>query len=349
MVHKKLTQEQKTANIKQITKYNMRKVIFFVTLLFLGLNVMAQDVSVSISDGIGDGEVKRRMERGISDLLSEINRACAQERALRLDNIDMALSGKRSLQALWKNLHFLCEDNSIVERCLTTAEGYAIRNIYVEVNPMVQNYNDEKERALTIRLTRDGKIASIAMAASDAVYGRIMEQGLSVTDLERRATILSFVENYRSFYDEKDLASINRVFSEDAIIITGTVPMVKTGSSDMGSWSQNIKYTVQNKAKYIKNLAANFKRNRYIKVTFSDVEVVRHPANPNYYGVTLHQHWKSSNYEDDGYLLLIWEFRDGEDPLIHYRTWQPDRIGKRSLSKDEIINIMDFNIPSIAQ
>lgn len=261
----------------------------------------------------------------------------------------MALSGKRSLQALWKNLHFLCEDNSIVERCLTTAEGYAIRNIYVEVNPMVQNYNDEKERALTIRLTRDGKIASIAMAASDAVYGRIMEQGLSVTDLERRATILSFVENYRSFYDEKDLASINRVFSEDAIIITGTVPMVKTGSSDMGSWSQNIKYTVQNKAKYIKNLAANFKRNRYIKVTFSDVEVVRHPANPNYYGVTLHQHWKSSNYEDDGYLLLIWEFRDGEDPLIHYRTWQPDRIGKRSLSKDEIINIMDFNIPSIAQ
>lgn len=65
----------------------MRKVIFFVTLLFLGLNVMAQDVSVSISDGIGDGEVKRRMERGISDLLSEINRACAQERALRLDNM----------------------------------------------------------------------------------------------------------------------------------------------------------------------------------------------------------------------------------------------------------------------
>jgi len=115
----------------------------------------------------------------------------------------------------------------------------------------------------------------------------------------------------------------------------------------MGSWREQIKYKVQNKPQYLNSLATNFKNNKYIKVTFSDVEVVRHPANPNYYGVTLHQHWKSSNYEDDGYLLLIWEFHDGQDPIIHYRTWQPDRIGSHSLTKDEIINIMDFNIPTL--
>jgi hypothetical protein len=259
----------------------------------------------------------------------------------------MALSGKRSLQALWQNLHFLCEDNEIVERCLTSAEGYVIRNIYTQVNPMIEDYSDEPERALTIRLTREGQIASVAMAASDAVYGRIMEQGLSVTDFERRTTILSFVENYRSFYDEKDLNSIDRVFSDDAIIITGTVPMQRNVSSDMQSWREQITYKVQSKPQYLKSLDANFKRNKYIKVTFSDVEVVRHPANPNYYGVTLHQHWKSSTYEDDGYLLLIWEFHDGQDPVIHYRTWQPDRIGSHTLTKDEIINIMDFNIPTL--
>jgi hypothetical protein len=212
---------------------------------------------------------------------------------------------------------------------------------------MIEGYDDEPERALTIRLTRDGQIASVTMAASDAVYGRIMEQGISVTDLERRTTILSFVENYRSFYDEKDLNSIDRVFSDDAIIITGTVPMQRSVSNDMGAWREQIKYKVQNKPQYLSSLAANFKRNKYIKVTFSDVEVVRHPANPNYYGVTLHQHWKSSTYEDDGYLLLIWEFRDGEDPIIHYRTWQPDHIGAVPLPKDEIINIMDFNIPTL--
>ena len=319
----------------------MKRIQTTVLLLALALGVMAQDIQMTIVDGIQNQTVKQRIERGISGLLSEINRACAQERPLQLDNVDMALSGKRSLQALWQNLHFLCEDNQIVERCLTSAEGYVIRNIYVEVNPMIE------ERALTIRLTREGQIASVAMAASDAVYGRIMEQGLSVTDMERRITILSFVENYRSFYDEKDLNSIDRVFSDDAIIITGTVPMQRNASSDIQSWREQIKYKVQNKPQYLNSLAANFKRNKYIKVTFSDVEVVRHPANPNYYGVTLHQHWKSSTYEDDGYLLLIWEFHDGQDPIIHYRTWQPDRIGSHSLSKDEIINIMDFNIPTL--
>lgn len=324
----------------------MKRIVVFVSLLFATLFVTAQDIKMTIVDGIQNQTIKSRIERGIAGLLSEINRACAQERPLQLDGIDMALSGKRSLEALWKNLHFLCEDNEIVERCLTSAEGYVIRNIYVEVNPMIEGYSDEPERALTIRLTREGQIASVAMAASDAVYGRIMEQGLSVTDMERRITILSFVENYRSFYDEKDLKSIDRVFSDDAIIITGTVPMQRNVSSDMQSWREQIKYKVQNKPQYLNSLAANFNRNKYIKVTFSDVEVVRHPKNPNYYGVTLHQHWKSSTYEDDGYLLLIWEFNDGQDPIIHYRTWQPDRIGSHTLSKDEIINIMDFNIPT---
>ena len=325
----------------------MKKLLTLFLFFSLSLGTMAQDIQMTIVDGIQNETVKKRMERGISQLLSEINRACSQERPLQLDDIDMALSGKRSLQALWKNLHFLCEDNQIVESCLTSAEGYVIRNIYTQVNPMIDGYNDEPVRALTIRLTREGQIASVAMAASDAVYGRIMEQGLSVTDLERRTTILSFVENYRSFYDEKDLNSIDRVFSDDAIIITGTVPLKRNRASDLQSWKEQITYKVQNKPQYLRSLATNFKQNKYIKVTFSDVKVVRHPANPNYYGVTLHQHWKSSTYEDDGYLLLVWEFQDGQDPIIHYRTWQPDKIGSKSLTEDEIINIMDFNIPTL--
>jgi len=324
----------------------MKHFIVFISLLGICLSAAAQEIKFSIVDGIQNQTVKSRIERGVSQLLSEINSACAQERPLQLDNVDMALSGKHSLQALWKNLHFLCEDSEILERCLTSAEGYVIRNIYTQVNPMIAGYDDEPERALTIRLTKDGQIASVAMAASDAVYGRIMDQGLSVTDLERRTTILSFVENYRSFYDEKDLKSIDRVFSNDAVIITATVTLQKK-KDDRQLLEPQIQYKVHNKPQYLSHLAANFKRNKYIKVTFSDVEVVRHPANPNYYGVTLHQHWKSSTYEDDGYLLLIWEFEDGKDPIIHYRTWQPDKIGPRSLTKDEIINIMDFNIPAL--
>jgi hypothetical protein len=323
----------------------MKKLSIFFMMICLASTMTAQDIKMTISDGIYNEPVKQRMERNIALLLSEINRACAQERPLQLDGIDMALGGKKSLQYLWKNLHFLVEDNEIVERCLTSAEGYVIRNIYIEVNPMIEGYDEEKERALTIRLTREGQIASVVMAASDMAYEKIVRNGLDVTDFERRQTILGFVENFRSHYDEKDINALRQVFSEDALIITGTVVMKRDYKGDRPSLKPEIIYKTQTKTEYLNNLAANFKRNKYIKVTFSEIEVVRHPTNPDFYAVTLRQHWDSSNYKDDGYLVLLWEFREGEDPIIHVRTWQPERVGNRSLSREEVINIMDFMIP----
>ena len=323
----------------------MKQILRKIILCLLPMGMMAQDIKFTINDGISNGPIKERMETGIKKLLCEINQACAQERPLRLDNIDMALGGKTSLQYLWQNLHFFCEDNEILERCLTSAEGYVIRNIYIRVNPMIEDYDEERERALTIRLTKDGQIASVVMAASDMAYEKIVRNGLNVTDLERRQTILGFVENFRSHYDEKDIDALQQVFSDDALIITGTVVMKRDYSGDMPQLKPEIIYKTQGKVEYLRNLEANFKRNKYIKVTFSEIEVVRHPTNPDYYAVTLRQHWKSSSYEDDGYLVLLWEFRDGFDPIIHVRTWQPERVGNRSLTKEEVINIMDFTIP----
>ena len=88
-------------NIQQ----TMRQLLATFLLAFCTLNSGAQDIKVTISDGISNLPVKQRMEKGISQLLSEINRACAQERSLQLDNIDMALGGKKSLQYLWQNFH----------------------------------------------------------------------------------------------------------------------------------------------------------------------------------------------------------------------------------------------------
>lgn len=327
----------------------MKKTAISIIVWCLTLTVMAQqDIRFTVSDGIKDIDAKQRMEKSISQLLTEINEACAQERPLALGAIDMAPGGKKSLGYLWQNLRFFCEDSEISERCLTSAEGYVIRNIYIQVNPMVEDYTDERNRELTIRLTRQGQIASVVIANSDHAYERIVQSGRSVTDFERRQTILAFVENFRSHYDEKDLNALRQVFSEDALIITGTVVMKKDFSGDRPQLRPEMTYKVQSKAEYLSNLDRCFKRNKYIKVTFSDIEVVRHPSNPDFYGVTLHQHWKSSTYEDDGYLVLIWEFREDDDPIIHVRSWQPDHIGNRTLSREEIINIMDFEIPQKA-
>ena len=325
----------------------MKRILSCTLLLTFCLWASAQqDISVSLQDGINDASLRNRMERNIAMLLSEVNRACAQERALQLEAIDMLPSGKMSLQHLWANLHFYCEDNAIVERCLTSTDGYVVRNIYIQVNPMVEDYDDESERELTVRLTKQGQIASAVISASEHAFERIIRTGSDIVDLERRQTILGFVENFRSHYDEKDISSLQRVFSDEALIITGSVVM-KRQSGDSPRLSPEITYKVQNKAQYMTNLEKVFRSSKYIKVTFSEIEVQRHPTNPNFYAVTLRQHWKSSSYEDDGYLVLLWEFREGEDPIIHVRTWQPERVGGRSLSAGEVININDFDIPRL--
>lgn len=305
----------------------------------------SNEVKLTLCEGIQDRAVKSRMERSASALLSEISRACAQERDLQLGAIDMLPAGKKSLQYLWDSFHFFCEDGEIVERCLTAADGYVVRNIYISVNPMIEDYDDDHERAIVIRFTKSGQLSSLTMAASAHTYERILQNGRDVTDFQRRQTILGFVENFRSHYDEKDIGALRQVFSDDALIITGSVVMKKDFSGDRPRLRPEITYRTQGKEEYLNNLQNTFLRNKYIKVTFSDIEVVRHPTNPDYYAVTLRQHWKSSTYEDDGYLVLLWEFSDYSDPIIHVRTWQPERVGNQSLQKDEIINIMDFNIP----
>lgn len=329
-----------------------RKIELLFLLLAISMGAASQDIKLSIVDGLTSRQTaeKQRMEKAVSALLSEINRACAQERSLNLAGIDMDASGKVSLQRLWENLHFYCEEPVIGARCITTSEGYAIRNIYIGVEPMIDEYTDERERSLTIRLTKAGQIANAVIATSDEAYERIVKTGLDVLDLQRRETILAFVENYRSHYDEKDLDAIRQVFSEDALIITGTVVQRKVSEGDRVRLKEEIVYHEHTKSSYLNSLAGIFKRNKYIKVTFSDIEVFRHPSNPDYYAVTLKQNWHAGNslsngYNDEGYLVLIWEFREGMDPIIHVRTWQPDRVGGKMLSRDDVFDIMDFTIP----
>ena len=110
-----------------------------------------------------------------------------------------------------------------------------------------------------------------------------------------------------------------------------------------------MEYKKYTKVQYLNNLRKVFARNSYIRVTFDEIEVMRHPTNKDFYGVTLHQGWTSSTYHDDGYLFLLWDFRDESHPQIHVRTWQPDAYNKdgkgvQKIPKDEIFSLSDFDL-----
>ena len=161
--------------------------------------------------------------------------------------------------------------------------------------------------------------------------------------------ILDYVEQFRTAYNQKDIDFLENVFSDDALIITGKVIRRKKGDRvAILKEESDVVYTQHSKQEYIQRLRTRvFPAAKYIQVTFSDIRVAKHPSIEGYYGVTLRQGYKSSVYADDGYLFMIWDFRDESHPQIHVRTWQPywlDEARKQRLDENKVFNINSFTI-----
>ena len=326
----------------------MKKILTSIMLLFLSVVwASAQNYTLKIRGGISDESLKQKMETRVSTLLTELSQATKAGRLLRLQQVVMTEQAKESVTRLWDSYHFLCDYTENEVLLLTDVNGYEVRNIPVTLKPMGSGYTGEKEKELTISLTRDGIISGVHMALSNNAFHNVVNKGVDVTDTRRRLEILNFVEAFRSYYDEKDIASLQQVYGDDALIITGRVIQRRSFQNDQPILKPEIIYSKKNKEQYLNALENTFRRNKFIKVSFDSIQVVRHPAKPNFYGVTLHQNWKSSTYQDDGYVFLLWEFKDDNDehPIVHVRTWQPDRIGSKPLAKKDIFTIDDIFIP----
>ena len=83
----------------------MRKYLFSI-LIFLPLLAMA-NVQLTISDGLDDEAVRAKIERDLSALLTEINDAQTNGRALNLAAFRLTPSIQLSLSMLWENAPFV--------------------------------------------------------------------------------------------------------------------------------------------------------------------------------------------------------------------------------------------------
>lgn len=323
---------------------SMKKALSIILSLFIATSAMAAHVvSVKISDGLSDSRMKDKMEKALSSLLTEIN--AAQEAGRNIDFSKLSLSSpvQSSLSMLWENTPFVCADTEVVEHCITTGNGYQIRNIPLMMRPLTESdLDDEEYQEAVVSFDRSGNIQSFYISISMNLYMNVVKSNLELTDLRRRQLILDYVEQFRTSYNQKDINFLRQLFSDDALIITGRV--IKQKLMDNMPMPDKIVYTKQSKKQYIDKLARIFAANKRIKVTFDAIEVMRHPSNHDFYGVTLHQGYTSDNYHDDGYIFILWDFRDEGHPLIHVRTWQPDQFNGKPLNKDDVFSLGDFDI-----
>lgn len=319
------------------------KIIITALLLIASLTLDAVPVRVSILDGIDNAAAKAKMENTLSALLTEINNADSQNRELTLKKLGISEFAQQSIEMMWENSHFSCTDNEIVEHCIETGSGYQIRNIPLLMKP-VSGSDDMKQefQEAVVSFDKAGNLTTFYLTIATNLYMEVIKSNLELTDLRRRQLILDYVERFRTSYNQKDLGFLELVFSDDALIITGKV--VPQKGKDNIPLPDKITYRKQSKQEYLTNLKRIFGQTKYIRVTFDQIKVRRHPSNPNFYGVTLHQGYTSSSYHDEGYLFLLWDFTDENLPLIHVRTWQPDEFNGSKLPESDIFSLEDFDI-----
>lgn len=328
----------------------MKRIYIILLLLISIISLKAGNpVKVTISDGINNTAIKEKIENTISRILTEANYAQEAKRQMNYSRLGIPSEVQSSIAALWDNSPFVCIDNEIVEHCITTGSGYQVRNIPLLLKPLNSSdiAEDEDYQEAVVSFDKNGNITSFYLSISMHLYMNVVKSNRDITDLRRRQLILDYVEQFRTSYNQKDINFLEAVFSEDALIITGRV--IKRKNNDGIRLPDQVIYKKQGKKQYINNLKNAFSKNKSIRVTFDEIEVVRHPVNKDFYGVTLHQGWTSDNYHDDGYLFLLWDFRDENHPQIHVRTWQPDAYdkdgkGTQKIPKSEIFSLSDFDI-----
>lgn len=307
-------------------------------------------VTITTDEGFDNPAIISTMEQNLGKVLTEINAAYNEKRDVNTAGLAMDDHAKNMLVTLWSTVHFYCDDEEVVDRCWPLEDGYLLRQIPLIVDPQDEAFTSGTYQEAVVEFDKTGKMIDFRFAL-DAQLSESLERCGTAVEADRIAKIISYVELFRTAYCTKDIEFMNNVFSDDAVIITGKVIM--TRPSDLGKSNAKVVYNRQNKQEYLRNLKRAFLRNKYIDVKFELLEqagsngcagITRSQNNPNFYGVRLRQEWKSSNYSDEGYVFLLWNFTNPDQPVIEVRTWQPTFFQtaggqKQSIAEEDIFSL----------
>lgn len=307
-----------------------------IILIVMVAHSFAQSVQVSLLSG-AEGNLKSKIETGTSQLLNELESKGHQGSSIASISA-LTPEGMQSLQELWATEAFFPLELEIFGNLLKSPNGYQLREVPVQL------WKSKSPEELVISYNAQGLITDIRFAVTQHQYAQVMNAGKGVTDFRRRQYVLDFVENFRTAYNRKDLGFIRKVFSDNALIIVGKVlqDVPNTEGTTMGLDSKRVVLVTSNKKQYLSQLESTFKRNQSIRVTYDSINVQQHPhpSKEEWYGVTLKQHWVSSQYSDTGYVFLLIDFTNEQTPTIWVRSWQPSKETRPA----DVLSLGDFEI-----
>lgn len=341
----------------------MKKVIFFITLctfLLFPHTAWAQDdmlgaPNITLTGKMENEKLKNTITANINALFKSMHEALLTGNTPLITNKIMEQECQHELMELWSNSQISCPQTEVEAPIVKIYNPnpkdkkggiLEVRNI-----PILQERALDEPQTMNVMFNAKGTICGVSIGLNMDFRNIGMGKEDDI-DAVRKQIINSFLENFRTAYNRRDIDYLEKIYSNDALIITGRMitPKVSTSKSDDKTLkvSQEVEFLKQTKVEYINRLRGVFKSNDYINVDFEDVDIHSHPnaefAQRGVYCVSLDQSWTSASskskksYHDDGYLFLMIDFHDQDKPLIQIRVWQP----KESLSKTRKIN--EYNV-----
>ena len=159
----------------------------------------------------------------------------------------------------------------------------------------------------------------------------IREQNANFNNAVPAGWSSAFCEQLRLAYCNKNIAFLEKSYTPNAQVTTGA----------FDTKTNQIRYRAQGYQQYMANLRYIFSKNKAINVRFetdSLTGVLYVSADGRWQLVRLLQQWQSDRYSDRGYLLLLLCI-DQTGPKVHIRVWQPEYLGNRHITAQELYGV----------
>ena len=283
--------------------------------------------------------IKKQMEMKTVDNPAPYDAALsAVEEAIKKKNPELARKhftedGFNLFQSFFKN----CGSISLLDK--NASHEYVVGNgqvigRFIRVKLKFRDKRSFMEN-LTFRFDNNKKIQSLAFALTKKAEEDIFNAAYKWTDVSRY-TILQFMEDYQTAYAFKRIEYLEKVFSDHAIIIVGSMlqdapeEMTKGMEGNTVNFSdrKDVKYVKLNKKEFLDRARKQFGSREYIHLTFEDneTESVKNPNIPkgSAFGIQIKQTYNSPIYSDEGYLTLMLNTSTPQ-PVILVRLWEPDK------------------------
>ncbi len=222
-----------------------------------------------------------------------------------------------------------------------TRTGYEVRKIKVlHTYPTI---NKQATEYLVLDFDDTGKPVDLNLCITDDLYEKFVAQSEYGNDWEQRQEIIKFVEKYRTAFHTRDLATIDLMFADEALILIGRrieTRKIKPNEVVYSSFpgQPDFEQIQLTKQQYLVRQKQIFDFQQDIFIDFSNFDIAAKSNATNVYGVQMRQSYSSTTYADEGYLFLLIDFHE-KDPLIYIRAWQPNEWDSSAL-----VNSANFRV-----